>query len=444
MAKANLIPGTNKALHLGTRLRAALLASLLLTGTAYAEAAPREFKDSVRIHFRQSKFDIDTLYNGNNDSIDFFRQRLTVLKKENPFAAMRKISVIGSASPEGSIALNKTLSENRANSIFRLFRKLPNLSPSQTEFIFLGRDWKGLKKYVENDPSVPYREEVLTLINSIIEKNRNGEKDGAGNLKALKTLRKGVPYAYLFKNAFAPLRMARICIEWEVIEHLSDTLVAPEALPVNALVMMPQTLEAPDYEEHEVELEKVCKPFFMNLRTNMLFDLAAVPNLGAEFYLGKNWSIGANWMYGWWSKNSAHKYWRIYGGDLNVRKWFGSAANEKPLTGHHLGLFAQVLTYDFEWGGKGYMGGKPGGTIFDRANYGASIEYGYSLPVAERLNIDFSIAAGYLGGKYVTYEPQGAGYVWKSTKQFHWFGPTKAEISLVWQIGCGNRNNKFK
>lgn len=421
----------------------AALASLMLSGTFSAVAAPREFKDSARISFRQSKFDVDTLYNGNRDSIDFFRQRLATLKKENPFAQIRKVTVVGSASPEGKIALNKNLSEQRANSIFRLFGKLPNLKPSQTEFIFLGRDWKGLRNMVTADRDVPYREEVLQVIDEIITRNRDGEKDGAGNLKALKSIRGGKPYAYLLKNAFPPLRMAKICVEWEVIEHLSDSAVSPERLPL-AEVAVPASLDAPGYMLHEVEVEKECTPFYMNLRTNMLIDLAAVPNVGAEFYLGKEWSIGANWMYGWWSKDKTHHYWRIYGGDLNVRKWFGNAAKEKPLTGHHLGVLAQVLTFDFEMGGKGYMGGKPGGNIFDRACYGASLEYGYSLPVAERLNIDFSIAAGYLGGKYITYTPHGSQYVWQSTNRFNWFGPTKAEISLVWQIGCGNRNNKFK
>ena len=91
-----------------------------------------------------------------------------------------------------------------------------------------------------------------------------------------------------------------------------------------------------------------------------------------------------------------------------------------------------MLTYDLELGGKGYLG--------DKWSYGAGIEYGYSLPVAKRLNIDFSLGIGYLGGKYMKYLPMDGHYVWQYTKQRHWFGPTKAEISLVWLIGRGNTN----
>lgn len=99
------------------------------------------------------------------------------------------------------------------------------------------------------------------------------------------------------------------------------------------------------------------RPFYMAVKTNMLYDALLVPNIGVEFCLGKNWSVAGNWMYAWWKSDRKHNYWRIYGGDLEVRRWFGRKASEKPLTGHHVGLYGQIVTYDFELGGKGYLGG---------------------------------------------------------------------------------------
>ena len=186
------------------------------------------------------------------------------------------------------------------------------------------------------------------------------------------------------------------------------------------------------------------KPFYMALKTNMLYDAALVPNIGVEFYVGRGWTVGADWMYAWWDRDPHHDYWRIYGGELDIRKYFGRRAKEKPLTGHHVGLYGQMLTYDFELGGKGYMGGKPGGTLWDKMNWGVGIEYGYSLPIARRLNLDFGIGVGYFGGEYREYVPIDDCYVWQATKQRHWFGPTKAEVSLVWLIGAKNRNLKVK
>ncbi|MCD8270541.1 MAG: DUF3575 domain-containing protein [Parabacteroides sp.] len=173
----------------------------------------------------------------------------------------------------------------------------------------------------------------------------------------------------------------------------------------------------------------------MALKTNMLYDAALVPNIGVEFHPGKGWTLGGNGMYAWWDNDRKHDYWRIYGGELDVRKYFGRRAKEKPLTGHHLGLYGGVVTYDFELGGWGYLG--------DKWSYYAGIEYGYSLPVAKRLNIDFGIGIGYFGGEYKEYVPMDGHYVWQVTKQRHWLGPTKAEISLVWLLGRGN-TNKWK
>ena len=192
--------------------------------------------------------------------------------------------------------------------------------------------------------------------------------------------------------------------------------------------------------EEPEEPEK--QPFYWALKTNLLYDVALVPNMGAEFYVGKNWSVGANWMYAWWKNDHAGKYWRIYGGDIYARRWFGKKAEEKPLTGHHVGVYAQMLTYDFCLGNRGYMGGTPGGNFWDKASWAAGIEYGYSHPISRRLNLDFTIGIGYLQGKYHEYIPEDDCYVWQTTKNRKWFGPTKAEVSLVWLLGQSNENEK--
>jgi hypothetical protein len=105
-----------------------------------------------------------------------------------------------------------------------------------------------------------------------------------------------------------------------------------------------------------------------------------------------------------------------------------------PLSGHHIGLYGQIVSYDLAYGGKGQMA--------DDFNYGVGFEYGYSFPVAKCLNMDLSVGAGYLTGEYETYISSGEKnhYVWQSTYLRRWLGPTKAEVSLVWIIG--GKNNK--
>ncbi len=169
------------------------------------------------------------------------------------------------------------------------------------------------------------------------------------------------------------------------------------------------------------------------LRTNALFFAALIPNIGAELYLGKHFTVGADWFYTWFSSDNRHYYWQTYGGYVTVRKYFGGEEQCEGnlqrfcFTGHHVGVYLSGLTYDFEWGGKGYQA--------DRFGFGAGIEYGYSKRIGRRLNLDFNIGIGFQGGEYKEYVPMDGHYVWLETRKRRWFGPTKAEISLVWLLG---------
>lgn len=389
-------------------------------------------KDSVKVHFRVSHTEIDPEFNGNGETLDsIFRKLATDSRLYGPTRRLRSVKVIGAASPEGSIQFNEYLSEKRADAIFNEFRSRGFLADSLASFTFIGRDWKGLRNEVENDANVPYRSEVISLLDRI-----NGQTPPAHPLSDLKTLHGGSPYRYLLSNLFPELRASRLTVEYERLYPAIRIPDLPLEQPELISRLKGEILPLPIV----LGTVKECRPFYMALKTNMLYDALLLPNIGAEFYVGKNISLTADWMYGWWDRDRTHYYWRAYGGNIGGRWWFGKAAHEKPLTGHHLGLFAGVVTYDFELGKGGIMGGIPRGTLWDRCNFISGVEYGYSLPVARRLNIDFSLALGYMGGKYLKYEPKYGFYIWQSTHRLHWFGPTKAEISLVWLIGCDNWN----
>lgn len=141
------------------------------------------------------------------------------------------------------------------------------------------------------------------------------------------------------------------------------------------------------------------------IKSNMLYDVLLVPNIGIEVPIGNRWSVAADWQYGWWKTDRTHDYWRIYGGGIEGRYWLGDRADYKRLAGHHISLYAQALTYDFEFGGRGRMGGKPKGTLWDKASLGIGIGYGYAHSFSRHFKIDFSIGIGYLGGEYQSIIP---------------------------------------
>ena len=175
----------------------------------------------------------------------------------------------------------------------------------------------------------------------------------------------------------------------------------------------------------------------LTLKTNTLYDAVLVPNVGVEVNLGKQWTTSADWIFPWLFDRHKHRYWQSYGGYLTVRKYLKAhqdvddSVNGKRTfpKGHHVGAYFTAITYDIEFGGKGYQA--------DDFGFGGGIEYGYSKYIGRHLDIDFTIGLGFQDGEYKEYEPsrdQYNHYVWKATHRRHWWGPTKAEVSIKWLL----------
>ena len=412
------------------RLHIVSVVLFLFFGGVLSEA--REVRDSVKIYFRQGYSVLDMSIRDNAEVLGRIADSLRWSYTDSLYT-LKSVEVVGGASPEGTIPLNRRLSEKRANVLFDYLSQYGILPDSLTTFTFLGRDWGGLLELVEQDGNVPYREETIEFLRDIISRCEGGEKLADNNVGRLSRFMGGAPYRYMYRELFPEIRASRVYLTYD---KTRNPIYLPLAqAPVVLLDTPPgagvgRTVEPVPYR----------RPFYMALKTNMLYDALLVPNASVEFYLGKNWSISGGWMHGWWKSDPAHWYWRMYGGDLSLRRWFGRRAGQKPLSGHHIGIYGSAFTYDFENGGRGYLGGQPGGTLLDRANFSAGIEYGYSLPVARRLNLDFTVGLGWIGGQYHEYLPIDDCYVWQSTSRMDYFGPTKLEVSLVWLLGRGNIN----
>lgn len=398
-----------------------------------------------RFYFPVGSSTPDLSYRNNGVRLDSL---LSGIRSRQSHSVLRRISMRSGSSPEGNSASNKRLSDERLASLRGLI--LERLSVPDSVFVCTssGNDWEGLASLVKAS-DMPYREEVLRILRDTPEwVTRNGVVVDSRK-RQLMNLRGGRVWHYMAEHFFPELRHSSVIeCEFEPVPKGPDrdTAVLPRQAKPRDTVIVRDTIERTvvirDTVQAAVPVADVPKAFYMGLKTNLLYDALLVPNIGVELYLGKGWAVGGNWMYAWWNSNKRHNYWRLYGGELDVRKYFGRRVADKPLTGHHLGLYGQLFTYDFETGGKGYMGGKPGGSLWEKCNYAVGVEYGYSLPVGRRLNLDFVIGAGYWGGEYHTYVPDGGRYVWRETRRRHWFGPTKAEVSLVWLLGRGNYNDK--
>lgn len=292
-----------------------LTLSLLLLGQVSVAAqtvTEHYIPDSVcfSVKFRQSKWNLDPRFGNNAEILDSIDRMFTIVRNDSVYR-LRSVSFTGGASPEGSIKFNRYLSEQRALSLFNHLNRYGSLKDDEKTFIFLGRDWDGVLRLAEQDLNVPYRSETLALLQEIADEKRQTGTEPGRSLQRLKRLRGGKPYLYLYRTIFPVVRTSQLVIDYDrilltrvvaanmlngvVTAHI-DSVIAAEA--ERGIAIEAPTIAGDDF----------CRPFYMDVRTNLLFDALALPNIGLEFYAGKNFSVGGNWVYAWWSKNSRHRF----------------------------------------------------------------------------------------------------------------------------------------
>lgn len=172
------------------------------------------------------------------------------------------------------------------------------------------------------------------------------------------------------------------------------------------------------------------------IKTNVLYDLYATPNIELERWLDRKmeYSIMGEVQFPWYTWHHNERSYEVFNAGLEVRWWF--ARNHKkpeaawrPLVGHFFGLYFMAGYYDIGWDNKGHQG-----------EYGsAGLTYGYACRLSPRFNIEFSLSGGVVGGPYRRYHgiSELDNKAIEIEKRGHWlyWGPTKAKISLVWLIG---------
>lgn len=141
------------------KARKILLVFLILYG-GYISA--QEVRDSVKIYFRQGYSVLEPSRRNNKEALDRIADSLRTSYADSVYQ-LKRIQVVGGASLEGSIPLNRRLSVKRANVLFNYLSRYGELPDSLKTNVFLGRDWNGLIRLVSDDRNLPYRKETLHL-----------------------------------------------------------------------------------------------------------------------------------------------------------------------------------------------------------------------------------------------------------------------------------------
>lgn len=416
---------------------------VLMPTTLLANAYAASIQDSLRttIYFRPGYSLLELSYRDNAANMKALTQGIQTIKG-NPCVQLQHIRILSAASPEGNSALNKRVAKRRGERLRDYLKETLVLPDSIFTVSSAGEDWQGLAALIAKEKT-PWRNKALQIIRHTPEwVTRNG-KVVDGRKRQLQNLDGGKAWKYMLDNHFYTLRTGAVVVCEVKTLAAESTPSAAEARQEQArseqarLESASQSPSSPPFpaiaSQVHPESQAPSVASYFALKSNLLYDALLVPNLSLEASIGSGWTLGAGGMLAWWSKDAKHRYWRIYGGGLEIRKYFGTLSKSKPLQGHHLGIYGDFLTYDFEFGAKGYQ---------SKATYAAGIKYGYSHPIANRLNLDFALGIGYLHSNYKTYVPRDGCYVYQETKKQKWLGPTQAEISLVWLLGKGNTNKK--
>lgn len=167
------------------------------------------------------------------------------------------------------------------------------------------------------------------------------------------------------------------------------------------------------------------------LKTNTLYDLAACPNVGLELQTDFRMALQIDYIGAWWNNDKKHRYFSNYAFQTELR-YYLTRNSGYALRGSHIGLYGQLATYDFEFGNTGWQC-----NALDRS-FGIGASYGYSIPMSRHWSLDLTAGIGYFQSEYAEYLPKNGWYRKTETRQLKFYGPTKLEAALVWNINVKN------
>lgn len=168
----------------------------------------------------------------------------------------------------------------------------------------------------------------------------------------------------------------------------------------------------------------------VSVKTNLLYDASATVNAGAEIGLAPRWSLDVSGNYNAWTLKG-HK-WKHVLVQPELRYWFCDGLAGHFVGTHVLGGLYNVgnLPLHFKWLGRDFS------ALQDYRNQGwfagAGVAYGYSWILGRHWNLEAEVGVGYVYTQYDVFECEVCGRKVKENVPYHYVGPTKAAINLVY------------
>lgn len=377
-------------------------------------------------------------YLSNGDTLHELDSLLSVLA----LTPKDTVSIVSYSSPEGRYSYNLKLSQKRAASLRNYVVKRHPALAGRIAITSEAESWDDLRAAVEAVEEKEEEKGFLAGIRSFFSNIFTGDKDPDEREKELKA-QSG--YDKLYENQFPKLRYATFRIRFEkkipvlpdedvIIDEnidlpvqLSDNdTLALEPVRIDTVALVPIVVE-PEYIRNTI----------LALKTNMLYDAVTALNFEIEVPIADRWSVMVEDVFPWWETGNKYCF-QMWEMGIEGRFWFKRWApvGAEKLRGFFAGVYGMSSKYDFQYDRSiNYQG----------EYWSTGLSGGYCMPIGKkkRLNLEFSLAVGYLYSDYRHYMPtdeydrliRDKYKVGKIT----YFGPTKAKVSLVWPITFKSR-----
>ena len=375
--------------------------------------------DSLAVYFRQGDAEFDPAYNRNAERCSEFVQKVDKLR-QLAGGRVAKVTIFASASPEGNMALNEKLAQNRAKNAINYLHNDLQFADSVVFIQIVTEDWEGLARNAIADPDVPHKAQALEIITNSQDPQRK---------ENLKKLAGGAAWNYLYGKYFPQLRTFKIHV-W--VDPRIDAVVSKIKFePVQSGYIAPDSFESRISEILNVEpVPMPVQPQWQSeitVKTNFLGWGMLHGNIAVEYDIIPHLSVALPFYYSG-GLDYIKETIKFRGIVIQPEVRYYLKDNDGFYGGAHFGLGWYNFALDKEFRIQDHKGRRPA--------IGGGISLGYAMKFKKqpRWGLEFAVGAGVYDVMYDVFynEPNGA----YAERGMHdtWFGIDNAAISLTYSF----------
>lgn len=394
---------------------------LLFVGTAANGSAQSFVKHGrqkslmgIEVHFRWDDPRLDLHYMGNDKAFDRFAEVIDSIGLH----MIDSVVIVSQSSPEGTWRHNQRLSERRAATMRRaLNQRHPELS-DRLHVHPDGESWERLREYVVSDTKMKQStiEKVLNVIDADI------------SIDTKKWRMEQLPvYRYLYQTYYPRIRNSVFCIVYYDI----PLPMAPLSVSVEEPTL-PDSI-SPIPVVYIPEREPV-----LNVRTNLLYDMGTVLNVGVEYYFrNPHWSLVGHYTFPWWSNDKYYYYLQILDWNIEARYYL---QHSKYHAGWYVAPYVHWNLYDISLDAeRGWQG--------EGRGCGLTLGHAFRVGDNQRWKVECFFRLGYFHSLYDPYhasDPFNGKYYYDwpwapenfvpRNYRLQWIGPTGAGVTVSYDL----------